>query len=365
VAASTDQLALAPDPFLEALLAALGERVEPLLHLAPPPVEDDVEDEVVRLFDDALDVGRPGVAAALAAAVAALAEAWTLEDVEAALRRSGHLEELLEGERGVEAWAAFRAAFRDAYEGEHDADGRRLRYDAPVVLTWLAASDAASHVAPSVHRSWWRADRFADEAVSWVDRVGANRLTGAVEATKDGVREVLRYAFVNRRGDHDWVARVLELLDGEDGLRLGLDARRAEWLARFATDLDASVPAARRTQLVERRYQQLLGQRYATVAQTEVMQVANAAQARTWELAVQEGEVDDRLWVLAWVARAMACKRCFAMVGATREISGGVFVSDGSGPYGVEAVEVPDLHPNGWCFMQPRLRSEVPAPRAA
>lgn len=328
--------------------------------VAPPPLRDNIPDELQRFFDQALRLGRGGVDAAVLEAVENLSGAWTIGELEAELRRSGTLTAFLDGSSGEEAWAAFREDLKDAWEGEPDADGRRTaRAKAPVVDVFVAASDGAAAASPAAD-SWWKASRWTEEAVSWVDQVGASKVTAVADETKAGIRAILDEAF--RQGDdRTAIARAIRALDGDGTIRVGLDRVRGRTFARYMNEVinDPDLSPARIQQLIDRRYNQLLKARAATIAQTEVVQIANNAQVATYQAAAADGEYDAEKYLLEWVARTLACPRCRAMDTSTREIAGGMFRSDGSGPKGVETIEMPELHPRGWCFTRTIRRSEA------
>lgn len=326
--------------------------------VSPPPNRDEIPEEMSRLFDLALRFGRDAVEEDFLAAVKKLSETWTVAEIEEELRRAGSLEAFLEGAAGKQAFGDFNADLRDSYEGPREDDGRRLnRHKAPLVNVYVSASDSATVLSP-IRESWWTTQRWNQEAIDWADRVAANRVTIVSDGTKEGIRAIVKEAFEDGR-DREWIARTLVALDGDGSLRLGLDARRGKTLMRFIADMDKSIPQARRKKLIDRRYRQLLKDRAATIAQTEVVQVGNEAQVATYQAASLEGELDSSIYVIEWVTRAIGCRRCIAMDGATREINSGRFVSDGSGPRGVETAEAPDLHPRGFCFTRIIRRSEA------
>lgn len=328
--------------------------------ISPPPLNPDIPDRLSRLFDQALRISHDPVDAAFLAGVSYLNSAWTIERIEQELRTVGNLDGFLDNsQEGLDAFGEFKSLYRDAYEGERDDNGLRSSRDtAPIVLTYIASSDAAALSSAPIRNDWWSYDRWVREAISWVDSQGARRVTQVAEGTRDGIRALVREAFEIGL-DRDWITRALTALDGDGTLRLGLDARRNRTFLRFIDDLDSDIPETRRAKLIERRYNQLLKDRANAIAQTETVEAANAAQMNTFSSAAQEGELSTELYVIEWIARAIRCPRCAAMDGATREITSGRFVSDGSGPKGVETAEMPELHPRGWCFTRLIPRSEA------
>lgn len=327
---------------------------DPLL-VAPPPIRDDIPDLIIELFDTALGLGRTTTEADILRAIESLSQVWTASEFEEELRRIGNLERFLED---GEPWVDFRGDLRDSWEGVADPDtGLRARADAPMVQVFVGSSDASAVTSP-IPDNWWKTERWTQEAISWVDRVGATRVTAVSDGTKGGIRQLIQTALEDG-SDRDWIARTMAAMDGDGSLRLGLDAPRSRTFMKFVNSLDPSLPPGRRRRLIDRRYKQLVRARAKVIAQTEVVTIANEAQVATYQAAAQEGALNTQVYVMEWVARAIACKRCIAMDGATREINSGRFVSDGSGPRGVETAEMPDLHPNGWCFTRIIRRSEA------
>ena len=341
--------------------------VEPLA-VAPPTVRRDIPLRFASLLDAATRLGRSEVERAFLEAVEYLVGAASIDDIERELRTYGTLERFLEKDPDwLEAMVQFRERYRDAYEGERDENGRRTaQHLAPIVSVWAAASDAAAQLSP-VRSSWWSLERWIDEAVRWARDEGSKRVTVVAESVKRGIAAIVSDAYGDGR-DRDWVAKTLRVMDGDGRLNLGLDVPRSRVLAKYARSIE-HLPEARRAKLVEKRYQQLLRARAKTIAQTEVMDAANSSQLQTFAAAAREGELSTEEYVIEWIARALRCPRCEAMDGSTREILSGRFVSDGSGPKGVETIEMPDLHPRGWCFTRliPRVdakRQPVSAPNA-
>lgn len=325
--------------------------------VAPPPIRD-VPEELADLFDRATRLGRGALNQDFFDAVAVLADGWTAADIEAELRRAGNLEGLIEGVTGQEVFREFKNEIRDSYEGPREPDGRRLnRHRAPLVNVYTSASDAVSAASP-VRESWWNAQRWTQAAIDWTNRVGAQRVTAVADETKAGIRALIREAFESGKS-RDWIVRSMVAMDADGSMRLGLDARRSRIFMKFVDELDADIPQARQQRLIDRRYRQLLRDRAATIAQTEVVTIGNEAQVDTYQAAVGDGELDPRIYIMEWITRAIGCPRCIAMDGSTREIMSGRFVSDGTGPKGVETALMPELHPRGWCFTRIIRRSEA------
>ncbi len=325
---------------------------------APPAVRRDIPARLIRLFDRATRAGRGPIRQTFLSAVREiLNNSWTIAELEAELRRAGNLEALLEGITGQEVFGQFRHRQLDSYEGPLDESGRRIRHRAPVVDVYVSAGDAAVVTSP-IRDSWWSTDRFTQRAIDWVDSIGAQRVTVVGESTKAGIRTLLSEAFATGQ-DRDWIKRALVAMDGDGTLRLGLDKPRARAYMRFIEELEPKLSAKRRAQLIGREYNRLLRSRAATVAQTEVVTIGNTAQMDTYQTAAMDGALDTEIYILEWVTRTIGCARCIPMDGATREILSGRFVSDGSGPKGVESAEQPCLHPRGWCFSRVIRRSEA------
>lgn len=329
--------------------------------MTPPPPIRQVPEQLAELFDAAAKLGRSAMEADFIAAAKLLSAGWTAEEIERALLQDGSLEALMSGTVGQELFADFRDELRDSYEGPREPDGRRLsRHRAPLVNAYVSASDAAVVTSP-IRDDWWTTERWTQNAIDWVDRTSAQKITQVTEATKGGVRALIKEAFGDGN-DRAWIAKTMVALDADGSLRLGLDAPRSRTLMIFTNDLDPSIPAGRRRRLIDRRYRQLLRSRAETISQTEVVDLGNVAQMDTFQSAALEGELDARLYVVEWVTRAIGCPRCIAFDSQTREISSGRFVSDGSGPKGVETASMPEIHPRGWCFTRIVRRSEAKNP---
>jgi hypothetical protein len=318
--------------------------------MAAPPTIRDIPPELGDLFDAAGNYSRAAFEESFEAATAALGASWTAAELEAELRRTGTLEAFLSGTVGAQAWADYKQTLLDPWYGPLDDFGRReSRYAAPAVESFVGASDAAQVQMASpglnvVRSDWWKTSRWTQRAVDWASDFGAQRVTLVSDTTKAGIRNLLAEAF-SQGQDRDWIALAMRTMDGDGTLRLGLDARRAKSLVSYVADLDPSIPDARAKRMIAKRYKALLRARTITIAQTEVVTVGNEAQMETYKAAMADGELDAALYLIEWAARTIACPRCIAMDGSTREIGSGMFHSLTG-----ETAARPDLHPNGWCF---------------
>lgn len=349
---------------------------------APRPLRDDIPDDVWKGFDRAIAPLRPKIRGAFRRYVELLQTAFTIEQLEAVLRRDRNLEAIVSSPDAEEMKRPAREELYDLYLGprrqtraERDASGglnatrrgvepwnavRDQPAKAPVVRTMLATSKVAADTSEAIPRGWWNSKALETEMVRWAELTAAARVTSVTDGTRAGIRQVVTSAFDFEDGtDRDGIARALRALDGTNGkVRLGLDAPRQKTFMKFVDDypaIPAGTPARarrmleiRRQKALDRRFRSLLRQRADTIARTEASNVGNAGQVATWQKALADGEITGDL-VLEWVTRSIrVCPRCRALDGATREIAGGQFVSDGSGPKGVETPSAPTLHPR--CF---------------
>jgi len=325
----------------------------------PPPTLRAVPQEIIDLFDRALNVSRADVERIFGNAVGHVTKTWNYDDLATSLTQNGDLERFLAGE-GLEALEDFSRIFKEVYDGKLDAANRRIRHTAPLVETYVNGSDAALQTSP-IPESWWSQSRITDEAIRWIDTEGAKRVVGINDATVGGMRAIVKEAFEVDGIGEAGIKRALLAMDGRNGVRFGLDPRAAKSYSRWIDEnITAKDIKGKRAQaLMDRRYKQLLRRRAESIAHTESVTAANAGQVLTHELAAAEGQLDTLMYVLEWVARANKCKRCAAFDGSTREVSGGVFTSDGTWRGRIETARFPDVHTNGWCFTRSIRRSEA------
>lgn len=358
----------------------------------PAPIRD-IPEEVWRGFDRVVAGLRPKIRGGFNRSVKLLRSSFDLDLARDSLIIQHNLEQLISTPPALEAWRGASEELFDLYLGprerrEPDPDeisSLVIRHEpwnaerlepgkAPVVQTMTSAGRIAARTTDPIRSGWWELRRMIEEMVAWAKLNAAARVTAIDDATRAGIREIVTSAFDFEEGtDRDAIARALRALDGTAGLRLGLDAPRQRTLMKFIDGLEpipGSLPTRRREALsrrqkllIDREYNRLFKARRATIARTESVTIGNEGQAITWEKAALDGELDTAAYVLLWVERTIACPRCLAMGGATREISGGLFVSDGTGPKGVEVTSVPDLHVNGVCQMITARRGDVAAPR--
>ncbi len=335
---------------------------------APPTLRKNIPLELSSLFDNAQGLSHGALSRAFFAAVGHLIASWDIEEIERQLNLYGNLNQWLEtNPEAVAALAEFRQVLKDAFEGKRDSSGRRsTKHRAAIVQTFVSAADGAVRTSP-IPSTWFSLERWTNEAIRFVENRSAARIVGIDQATREGIRAIISEAFSEFGTGRDGITRALVALDGSDGLRLGLDPRRSRTLVRWINEnITPDIPAPRARKMIDRRYRQLLRQRAVVIAQTESVYTANAGYVEAVQLAVAEGQLDPNIYILEWVARVIRCPRCAAMDTSTREIHGGSFVSDGSGPLGIEAIAFPDLHPNGWCFIRTIRRSDaLRLPRAA
>lgn len=342
---------------------------EPRLAAGPsPPPPPRVPLQVADIFDQATGLSRGSLEYWFGEAVRRLIAGVDIAELERELVRYGNLDRWLADQKAIRSFEDFRSGFRNAFEGSSDKDGRRSsRARAAIVQTFVAGADVAVQTS-RIANTWFKLDRWLERAIKWIDLNAANRITGIDQRTADGIRAIVSEAFKTEGVGMAGIKRALLSLDGSDGkVRFGLDASRAKSLNKYIAELvdpvkGADYSAKRIQQLIDRRYRQLLRDRAGVIALTESVTAANAGQVNAYQVAAQEGALSAETYILEWVARTIACLRCKAFDTSTREITGGVFISDGSGPKGVESVEYPDIHPGGFCFLRSIRRTEARRP---
>ncbi len=343
---------------------------------APPTLRKDIPTAPGRLFDEALDFFMPDAGRILLAGFDHVGDAWTESQIAAELERSGSLDAFMDIDPATDE---MRSMFREIWEGPLDASNKRTEQrKAAAVQTFVSASEAAvrtspigtSDVAAKIYYrlfeprselAWWSIDRWTDTAITWSTNHAAEKVTLIDQTTREGMRAIVTEAYQTAPSSKAAIkSALLTLVDDKGKIRFGLDAPRARVFSKFVAGLQGSkLPAKRLESIKNRRFNELLNARVNTISQTEAVTVANAGQIETYERAAADGVLDIVVYVLEWVARALRCKRCAAMDGSTREIVKGRFVSDGTGPKGVESASMPDLHPGGWCFTRTIRRKEA------
>ncbi len=344
---------------------------------SPPTLRREVPNAHGRLFDEALDLMMAPAGRLFLAAVDHVrdSESWTADNLLSELERRDSLDSFMDQDPATDE---FRTILAEIWEGPLDDDGKReRREEALAVECYLSASDAAVRTSaiaatiagqnrlrldiPRMALPWWDLERWKGVAINWAQQHAAAAVTAIDQATRAGIREIITMAQRFEPSSRAAIRRALLSLARNDGtIRYGLDAVRARIFQNWIdANITSDIPAARAEAMKERRFNQLLRARSATIAQTEAVTVANASQIETYGTAVQDGVLDAKRYILEWVARSLRCRRCGAMDTSTREILAGRFVSDGSGPKGVESAEMPDLHPSGWCFTRSIRRDEA------
>lgn len=314
----------------------------------PDPLRE-IPAEVITGFDRSLR-WRNRIYRMVVGAFESLASGWLLADVRTELVATRNLEGMLEGSVGASLWRRVTVALGAIWESPIDRGmAENLAELPPAIRTYLTASQGAAAGAP-IPGNWWSLDYWRQTAATWARASAANKITGINGTTKAGIREIVARAFAEN-DVNTAIAKILQAMDGDGKLQIGLDRRRANIFYNFIENLDPDLSPAKRAQLIRRRYQKLLRQRMELIAHTEAMDAANEAQLVTLEQAAREGLIDP-LYELEWVTRTVACARCKAFDGQRRAFGFAFFRSDGSGPYGVETAFRPEIHPGGYCMLR-------------
>ncbi|MEM7048897.1 MAG: hypothetical protein AAF604_04520 [Acidobacteriota bacterium] len=303
----------------------------------------------VRRFDEAITPAVREMRRTFRDAVAILVTEIGIDELKKALE-DGTLERLLTQHA---AWGRFAGLLEE--------DGR------PILSRVLTrAARAAGETTQTLGKVWTRENMgdIAELLEELADRQIGALVTGVTEQTRFAIRDLVGRALREEPTTVRAIQRALLALDGEGGRpRLGLDRQRQRVFDRYMADLldpegaGKGLSSSRIQQLLDRRYRGLLRARTGLIARTEANAAGNRGQFRVWEWAADQGDLDGGRYVLEWVTRVInVCPRCVAMDRATREVRSGLFVSDGSGPKGVEAVTQPELHPGGYCQARTVLR---------
>lgn len=314
-----------------------------------------------QLLDEALDLSRGSIEYWFEQAAAHPSSVWNLEDLVRSIRQFGSIDSwLAQDPKALDALTEFRALLSEPYFGPRDERGRRAnRERARLVQSFVAASDVAVETSV-IPGKWWATERWHAEALKWIDANAGARIVAIEQKTLEGIRTLIHECFAEPGMGRDGLRQSILALDGTGGkVRFGLDPQRAKQFNKFLNQLPEGSGARwekRIKGLADREYKRLLKARAKTIAQTEVVNAGNQAMAETYRLAVVEGQISDKMYLLEWVTRATACKRCDAFDGATRELTSGRFYSDGTWK-GVESIELPEVHIFGFCFLRSVLRS--------
>ena len=362
----------------------------PTPHLAEPlarearPLRDGIPSAVWRGFDRAVAKAHGPIRGAFRRSTDILRSAFTLDEARDSLQLIRDLESLISTPSAVERWRPATEELLDLYLGPRERLPQETSAGVRILDPWNAdrvepgkaivarvmtdAGKVAVLTSEPLDIEWWDRRRMLEEMVRWASQNAAARVTLIDDATRAGIREIVLEAFDPGGGlDRDGIARALRALDGSDGrLRLGLDAPRQRSLMKFIDSLPARMPRGRRQRLIDRRFNQLLRARAQTIAITEAATIGNRGQIITLEQAAADGELDAALYLLEWVARAInVCPRCQAFDRSTREIEGGEFISDGTGPRGVERSSGPTLHVRCMCVTRSIRRQDSEKPPGA
>lgn len=146
---------------------------------------------------------------------------------------------------------------------------------------------------------------------------------------------------------------------------IGLDARRAAAVTRYANNLDPMLSDERFQAAIDRYANRMLMDRAETIARTEIMEAANSGLEEQWREAMRTGLIDKatatKLWVVTDDDRL--CDECLSMDGqevpvvnmflysgldANTDVSD---IEDDSAAPGSEIEVNPPLHPRCRCTM--------------
>lgn len=333
----------------------------------PSTIRPISDQRILEALDRAQRISQGDLNLAVAEAVAELRSALDLDELVEAVRIGSNAEELMVGE----AWDAFETRLAreltlgdDALEILRNgklsdladaADGRVLR-------SYFSGSRAAvTHSPIDVQRvplKKFLDDRMRTKAIEWLDTHGAAKVTNITDSTKDSLRVIISRAS-QEGSDVKRIERLLVSLgDDVKGPRLGLHRHQQELFEKLI-DETVDVPAFERGRILHQDWQRKMRRRGRLIARTETLTAANEGASDAYKEAVAEDMIDADLYLLEWVTRVIkVCKRCQAMDGATRELTGGVFTSDGSTGK-TETTENPDLHPGGYCGTRTIRRADA------
>lgn len=172
-------------------------------------------------------------------------------------------------------------------------------------------------------------------AADWA-RERAAVLVGADADTKALIRDFVTQAVE----DGFTVDETAKLIEGV----IGLDARRALAVERYATDLlETQSSTAAVQEALDRYAERALRDRAETIARTEIMMATNAGQHALWQEAASRGMLDGlhRIWIQTDDERC--CDACDALADQPPVALDEPFDNDG------DAVLHPPLHPRCRC----------------
>ena len=145
---------------------------------------------------------------------------------------------------------------------------------------------------PGVSVAW---DVANPRTLAWIEQHVGAQVQGINTATQRGIQTAVRQSFLEGRGPQTAARDIRQMV--------GLTTQQTEVLAAYRHRLEqAGTAAARTNALVERKAQQALRRRAATIARHESIAAASAGQHQLWEEAEQQGLWDDdrirRFWIV-------------------------------------------------------------------
>lgn len=189
-------------------------------------------------------------------------------------------------------------------------------------------------------------DLINPHAVSWIERVGAARVTEIGDETRLAIRSYIEQAFTQGIPAQDTARRIVN-----DNL-IGLHSRQLDAVESFRLTLEAdgTLTDAVIDRRVERYGQAQLRLRANNIARTETMNASSDGQRALWSEAKNQGLLEPdrtrRTWIVA--ADERLCQDCEAYDGQTATLDG-EYTQGGGGTGRYPRAKGPTLHPQCRC----------------
>lgn len=182
-------------------------------------------------------------------------------------------------------------------------------------------------------------ERFRARIPEDVRGIVAEEVTLIRRQARETIKEIVRSGFAQGQSPAQIARRIRAVV--------GLDARRAGALEKFATQLRANpgdLSPAEVEREIRREYRRKLKSRSETVGRTEGQKAAGETQRAIWRTAVDEGRLRVTRHVRVWlrVAGAQECPICSPLSGKRARLDG-YYVAGG------ETYEGTPGHPNCIC----------------
>ena len=249
------------------------------------------------------------------------------------------------------AWDAFGRSIGAVYAPGVPGD------PGPVIQTLLGAESTTLATAP-VDVDLYDGQLFQTAALEYLDTQGARLVTRTTTSTKNAIVQAVKRGFENGSGLTSSAREIANKLGLSAPLERSYDAFVAAVVDPDGEHATLTPKAKRR--LIEKEYKRLIEYRSFLVGHTESWEATNFGNLTALQQAAASGAIDTVAYLLEWVTRLInVCPRCIAFDGSTREIKTGFFVSDGSGPKGVEEAERPEIHPGGYCGFRTIAREDA------